>query len=241
MLPLCWQTVFPTWDKAQWIAQKGGSQSGFTITFRLGNPMTQCFKIFIYYLFIYFFCSLVRSFTRQQIQINPVENLKEILGSSCTKLKLLAGSREFYGDWKGTYLGSFPFTCVSACVQMVGSQELSKYLLVHTHLLVLCCESALMRLQLERARISSCPKCLQFSRMQSTSPGKLDNSDGRRGALAQGRLLSHLRLLQPDCNLAGWVIPSQGQYNTIHCATCFRTLSLKTTESQTVPLKTPTI
>jgi len=43
MLPLRWQTRFPIWDKAQWIPQNEGSQSGFTITLRLGNPMTQSF------------------------------------------------------------------------------------------------------------------------------------------------------------------------------------------------------
>lgn len=90
--------LFPTWDKAQWIAEKEGSHSGLTITFRFGNPMTQSF---------FFLVNSFESSTRQQIQINPVENLKEMLGSSCTKLKLLAESREIYGDWKGTYLGSF--------------------------------------------------------------------------------------------------------------------------------------
>ena len=80
-----------------------------------------------------FFFSLFGSSTRQQIKSSQVQNLKEILCSSGTKFKLLAGSREYYGDWKGTSFGSFPSTCVYACVQMVGALELSKYSLLLTH------------------------------------------------------------------------------------------------------------
>lgn len=88
MLPQPWQTIFPIWDKAQWILQKEESQCGFAIVFRLGNPMTRCF----------FFRSLFGSSIRQQIKLSQVENLKEIRCSSGTKLKLLAGPRGFYWD-----------------------------------------------------------------------------------------------------------------------------------------------
>lgn len=193
-----------------------------------------------------FFCSLFGSSTRQRIKLSQVENLKEILSSSGTKLKLLAGSRGFYRDWKGTSFGSFPSTCVSACVQMVGALELSKYLLIHTHPPnQLCCDSAHLRLQLERATfLLYCPKCLHCSRMQNMPLGEPRDSGGGRGALAEGRPLSNL----PDChNLpanpcrSGHAITGAIPCEPSHGATCLRAPGiLQTThrERQSVPKKT---
>lgn len=140
---------------------------------------------------LFFAASLCLS-TRQQIKLSQVKNLKEILCSSGTKLKLLAGSRECYGDWKGTSFGRFPSTCVSACVQMAGALEISKYSLILT-LRQLCCDLALLRLHLERARfLLYCPECPYFSRVQNTSLGEPCGSGGGRSTLAEGSLLSNL-------------------------------------------------
>lgn len=188
-----------------------------------------------------FFCSLFGSSTRQQIKLSQVENLKEILCSSGTKLKLLAGSREFYGDWKGTSFGSFPSTCVSACVQMVGALELSKYSLIHTHTkAALLCDSALLRLQLERARfLLYCPKCLHFSRMQYTSSGEPGDSGGGRGILAEGRLLSRLldchNLVAKPCRLGHTITGAMPRLSS-HLATCFRALEAFANHTESVSL-----
>lgn len=110
---------FPFGTKHNAYYRKKG-QSGFTVIFQLGNPMIQ-----------FFLRSFLGSSTKQQITLSQVENLKEILCSSGTKFRLLAGSRGFYGDWKGTSFGNFPYTCVSACIQTVGTLELSIFSLAH--------------------------------------------------------------------------------------------------------------
>lgn len=94
MMPLHWQTVFPIWDKAQWIPHNEGSQSGFAITFRLGNHMPPGFCWFGFF----FSPNLFRSSTRQQMKLYQVENMKEMLCSSGTKFTFLAGSRGSYGE-----------------------------------------------------------------------------------------------------------------------------------------------